>query len=91
MSENNKRVFTKEDLAIKWFGVDGAMILLYVVLSSFYGYGFINRVDWICIWAAPIITSAIALGIFANYLQEVFKFAGKAKADAEERRAKENK
>ena len=35
----------KSELKVEWLGVDGALVLLYIVLACIYGYGLLNSVD----------------------------------------------
>ena len=56
---------------MEWLGTDGALVLLYVALSIFYGFGIIHQVEWIVGYACPIIAMGIVIGVFAKYLTEV--------------------
>ena len=38
---------------VEWFGVDGALVLLFIVLACIYGYGMLNGVDVIIGIMAP--------------------------------------
>ena len=61
----------KKLIKVEWFGVDGALILLYAALGCFYGYGIINEVEWIIGYGAPVIAMGIVIGVFIKYLTEV--------------------
>ncbi|MGO4972155.1 hypothetical protein ACTQ56_09210 [[Clostridium] aminophilum] len=61
----------KKEIRIEWFGMDGALVLLYILLGCFYGYGIINQVEWIIGYGAPVIAIGIVIGVFAKYLTEV--------------------
>ena len=37
----------RAELKVEWLGVDGALVLLYIVLACIYGYGMLNSVDFI--------------------------------------------
>ena len=65
----------KKSIKVEWIGADGALILLYIVLACFYGYGILHNVDWIVGFAAPIIAMGIVIGVFIKYLTEVFHVA----------------
>ena len=69
----------KEDIKVEWIGVDGALVLLYILLACFYGYGMINRVDVIIGYIAPGVAITITTGVFLKYCTEVFAFATKKK------------
>ena len=61
----------KKEIRIEWFGMDGALVLLYILLGCFYGYGIINQVEWIIGYGAPVIAMGIVIGVFVKYLTEV--------------------
>ena len=61
----------KKLIKVEWLGADGALVLLYVALSIFYGFGIIHQVEWIVGYACPIIAMGIVIGVFAKYLTEV--------------------
>lgn len=69
----------KKDIQVEWFGVDGALILLYILLACFYGYGMLNRVDVIIGYIAPGVAIFITTAVFLKYCTEVFAFATKRK------------
>lgn len=69
----------KEQLKVEWLGVDGALVLLYIVLACIYGYGLINSVDFIIGIMAPGIAILITVGVFLKYCTEVISFATKKK------------
>ncbi len=64
----------KKQVKVEWLGVDGALVLLYLVLCAFFSYGIINRIDWITGWAVPIIGGGGTTAIFLKYLSEVLHF-----------------
>ena len=68
----------KKSIKVEWIGADGALILLYIVLACFYGYGILHNVDWIVGYAAPIIAMGIVIFVFIKYLTEVFAVAKKS-------------
>lgn len=68
----------KKSIKVEWIGADGALILLYIVLACFYGYGILHNVDWIVGYAAPIIAMGIVIFVFVKYLTEVFAVAKKS-------------
>lgn len=71
---------TQEDLAVEWFGIDGLLVLLFIVLSYVYGYGMVNKVDFIIGMMAPGVAILITTSVFIRYCTEVFSFAsGKKK------------
>ena len=65
----------KGEFKVEWFGVDGALILLYVALACIYGYGMLNCVEWIVAYMAPLVASGMAVGIFIKYCTEILSFA----------------
>ena len=65
----------KSTFKVEWFGVDGALCLLYIVMACIYGYGALNGVDWIVGYLAPGFASLVAIGIFLKYCTEIFAFA----------------
>lgn len=73
-----------ESLKVEWFGIDGALLLLFAALAILYGYGLLNRVDFILGILAPGIALTITTGVFIKYCTEVFSFAkGKKKKEDE--------
>ncbi|MCI8303974.1 MAG: sodium:solute symporter family protein [Lawsonibacter sp.] len=64
----------KREIRVEWFGIDGALCLVYAVLACFYSFGIINRIDWIVGWAAPVVAGGTTTVIFLRYLYEVFTF-----------------
>lgn len=36
-----------KDLKVAWLGIDGALVLLYIVLACIYGYGLLHQVDFV--------------------------------------------
>ncbi len=69
----------RRDIKVEWLGVDGALILLYVLLACFYGYGMLNKVDFIIGYFAPGVAIFITSAVFLKYCTEVFSFATKKK------------
>ncbi len=65
----------KSSFKVEWFGVDGALVLLYVALACIYGYGMLNCVEWIVAYMAPLVASGMAVGIFIKYCSEILSFA----------------
>lgn len=83
-SENKNDKKADENLKVEWFGVDGALLLLFAALAVVYGYGLLNRVDFILGILAPGIALTITTGVFIKYCTEVFSFAkGKKKKEDE--------
>lgn len=72
------------DLKVEWIGVDGALVLLYIVLACIYGYGMINNVDFIVGIMAPGVAIVITIGVFLKYCTEVFSFATGKKGNKKE-------
>lgn len=64
----------KDELKVAWLGIDGALILLYVVLAIVYGYGIINKIDFIVGIMAPGVAIVITVGVFIQYCAEIFAF-----------------
>ena len=73
MAKNNMKK-RDPDIDVIWFGLDGLLILLYVVLGSIYTYGIVYRVDWIIGIFAPAVCIIICWSVFARYCVEVVRF-----------------
>lgn len=71
--DNNKR--EKDELKVEWIGIDGALVLLYIVLAAIYSYGIINRIDFIVGIMAPGVAISITTGAFIKYCTEVASFS----------------
>lgn len=71
MDKKNKN----DELKVEWLGIDGALVFLFIFLSALYGYGIINRVDFIIGIIAPGIAIAMTVGVFIKYCTEVFAFS----------------
>lgn len=78
-AEQNKTNQPGEDMRVEWFGADGALMLLYIVLAGIYTYGILNRIDFIVGILAPVIAFGITAMIFCRYCFEVVSFAKKSK------------
>lgn len=59
---------------VEWIGMDGGLCLVFIVLSCIYGYGMINRVDWIVGVLAPALACGSTTLIFLRYLWQLFTF-----------------
>lgn len=64
----------KKEMKVEWFGVDGALVLLYFVACGIIMWGLITRTDWTVMWFAPGCAALMTTGIFIRYLTEVFSF-----------------
>ena len=67
-----------KEIKVEWFGIDGALCLLYFVLACIYSFGILNRIDGIIGVFCPLVAAGMTTAIFLRYLFEVFSF-GKAK------------
>ena len=67
-----------KETKVEWFGIDGALCLLYFVLACIYSFGILNRIDGIIGVFCPLVAAGMTTAIFLRYLFEVFSF-GKAK------------
>ena len=67
-----------EEIKVEWFGIDGALCLLYFGLACIYSFGILNRIDAIIGVFCPLVAAGMTTAIFLRYLFEVFSF-GKAK------------
>lgn len=65
----------KKMVKVEWFGVDGALCLLYAALSIVISWGIITRTDWPVGIMAPAVAALMTTGIFIRYLTEVFSFS----------------
>ena len=65
----------QNDVPIEWFGVDGALMLLYAVLAVIYAYGMIAQVDFLVGIMAPAIAMLITFAVFVRYWFEVREFS----------------
>ena len=71
----------KKLVKVEWFGIDGALCLLYAVLAILISWGIVTRTDWAVGVLPPAVASLMTTGIFIRYLTEVFSFGGgKSKA-----------
>lgn len=77
--DGKKTPEVKEDIRVEWFGADGGLILLYLLLAAMYTYGILCRVDIIVGVIAPGIAFGITAAIFLRYCFEVFHFTKGAK------------
>ena len=68
--DGKKTPEVNEDIRVEWFGADGGLILLYLVLAAMYTYGGV---------IAPGIAFGITAAIFVRYCFEVFHFTKGAK------------
>ena len=83
--QETKKENVKDELKAEWLGVDGALVLLFIVLACIYGYGMLNSIDFIIGIMAPGIAITITVGVFLKYCTEVFSFAtGKKGKDVKE-------
>ena len=76
---------------VEWFGVDGALVLLFIVLACIYGYGMLNGVDFIIGIMAPGVAIVFTVAIFLKYCTEVVSFATGKKGKEKETKEKEEK
>ena len=67
-----------KEIKVEWFGIDGALCLLYFALACIYSFGILNRIDAIIGVFCPLVAAGMTTAIFLRYLFEVFSF-GKAK------------
>ena len=67
-----------KETKVEWFGIDGALCLLYFALACIYSFGILNRIDGIIGVFCPLVAAGMTTAIFLRYLFEVFSF-GKAK------------
>ena len=67
-----------KETKVEWFGIDGALCLLYCALACIYSVGILNRIDAIIGVFCPLVAAGMTTAIFLRYLFEVFSF-GKAK------------
>ena len=67
-----------KETKVEWFGIDGALCLLYFALACIYSFGILNRIDAIIGVFCPLVAAGMTTAIFLRYLFEVFSF-GKAK------------
>lgn len=75
----------KAELKVEWLGIDGALVLLYIILACIYGYGMLNNVDFIVGIMAPGIAICITLAVFIKYCTEVLFFATGKKGDKKDK------
>lgn len=66
-----------KEVKVEWLGIDGALVLMYLVIGTIYCYGIIARVDWIIGWLVPIIAGGGTTLIFLDYLTKVTIFSKK--------------
>lgn len=75
--ELDENGLTYGDVHVEWMGWDGLLVALYVTLSCIYGFGVINRVDWIVGILAPLNCLIITWSVFFRYCTEVLHFMKK--------------
>lgn len=64
----------KKDLEISWFGVDGFLILFYLVIVGVIFYALKTSNDFIIGKLIPYAVMGAVTLIFLNYLTNVFSF-----------------
>lgn len=72
--EVDENGLTYGDIHVEWNGWDGILVGLYVTLSCIYGFGVINRIDWIVGIMAPLTCLIITWSVFFRYCTEVLHF-----------------
>ena len=92
--DNEKKNMPEEKVEyekVEWLGVDGGLVLLFIVLACIYGYGMLHGVDFIIGIMAPGLAILFTVSIFLKYCTEVFSFATgkKGKKKGEKKRDKE--
>lgn len=63
----------KKDLEIKWFGIDGFLVLLYFLITAFIFYGIVTRNDLIIGKIIPYGVMIAVTLIFCDYIYRVYK------------------
>ena len=66
---------------IEWIGIDGGLVLLYLILAAIYTYGILGRVDFIVGVMAPAMAGGITVLTFLRYCFEVGSFLRKKPKD----------
>lgn len=73
-----KLVFkVKKDLEIKWFGIDGFLVLLYFLIIGFIFYGILIRNDIIVGKIILYGVMLVVIVIFFDYIYRVLKMIRK--------------
>lgn len=63
----------KKDLEIKWFGLDGFLVLLYFLVTAFIFYGIVTKNDIIIGKIIPYGVMIAVVLIFIDYIYRVYK------------------
>lgn len=85
--DNEKKNLPEEKVEyekVEWFGVDGALVLLFILLACIYGYGMLQGVDFIIGIMAPGLAILFTVGVFLKYCTEVLSFATGRKGNTKE-------
>lgn len=69
------QVMDKDDLTIKWFGLDGLLCLCFIAESVFIGWCMINNVDVVLGRILPYSAMVVTLWIFSKYISQVLAFS----------------
>ncbi|RDY26173.1 hypothetical protein CHL78_014575 [Romboutsia weinsteinii] len=67
----------KKDLEIKWFGIDGFLVLLYFLVTGFIFYGIVTKNDFIIGKIIPYGVMVAVILIFFDYLFRIYKMIKK--------------
>lgn len=67
----------KKDLEIKWFGIDGFLVILYFLVTGFIFYGIVTKNDLIIGKIIPYGVMLAVVLIFIDYLYRVYKMLTK--------------
>lgn len=65
------------NIDVIWFGKDGLLVLLYLVVISINMWGILNQQDWVVAYFAPGVCLIICWAVFARYCVEVYHFMKK--------------
>lgn len=69
----------KETDKIEWFGIDGALCLLYVIEAIGIGACVIGNMEGFVGKFVPYFVALVTTAIFIKYISEVFSFSKKSK------------
>lgn len=63
----------KKDLEIKWFGIDGFLVLSYFLITAFIFYGIVTKNDLIIGKIIPYGVMIAVILIFCDYIYRIYK------------------
>ncbi len=78
-NKDNQNSAPVENTKISWMGIDGFLVILFIVLAVFIGFCVIHNVDLVIGILLPYGVTLATLLIFIRYFAEVFSFSRRKK------------